>query len=587
MGHHERVIPSFAFILPLLLSLSCNFNTVERSVSTPGQFVLTGGNAKKLTLFMNNGYTFVLNTWSVDTVRHRIYGTGSQIDRVGVVFYLNSVSVNESDVSVSESNISATEGTTTGRVPIKVHGKDGSVTVLDTWSFDHASKVISGSGAQWNADRDLVSKSFYSLPSTDVALIEKNTVERSSIQSAFTVLITGNVVIAAICLTNPKACFGSCPTFYAQTDSGEALVAEGFSASILPVLEATDIDALVSVHPKNRVLPLRMTNEALETHSIRSADIIAVRRKHGGTVYISQDEQFYEARSVVPLSSALGSEGDCTELLRSFDSRERFSAADSFDLAGKETIELTFPSASFAHAGLILGFRHTLLSTYLFYQTLAYMGTSAGTLLAKIQSKPEEFLEHWQGPSELLGGIEVQIPEQNGGWRTVQVVKETGPIARNMTIVPLLEGAPATKIRLRMTKGMWRIDQTAMAEIVPVNDAVQIGPRAVYRDGKPDSTAFTQLTDPLQLLNTYPGDEYTIEYLLPEDFSERDLFLKSRGYYIEWMRDVWMKDENLARIAQLVSSPKQFLRTEAPRFKQAEQSMEQIFWSSKYVRPKQ
>ncbi len=50
--------------------------------------------------------------------------------------------------------------------------------------------------------------------------------------------------LSVFCLANPKACFGSCPTFYAWNGKDMKLMAEGFSSSILRSYEKSDIDML-------------------------------------------------------------------------------------------------------------------------------------------------------------------------------------------------------------------------------------------------------------------------------------------------------------------------------------------------------
>ena len=83
---------------------------------------------------------------------------------------------------------------------------------------------------------------------------------------------------------------------------------------------------------------------------------------------------------------------------------------------------------------------------------------------------------------------------------------------------------------------------------------------------------------------TLPGDEYTLVYDLPDNFGELELFLDSRGYYIEWMREEWLRDEDPARAAMMFFEPEKALRVLAPEFKRREARMEKIFWSSRYAR---
>ena len=78
-----------------------------------------------------------------------------------------------------------------------------------------------------------------------------------------------------------------------------------------------------------------------------------------------------------------------------------------------------------------------------------------------------------------------------------------------------------------------------------------------------------------------PGSEYKFNFILPASDSDYELFLYSKGYYLEWMREHWIKDENMFKLRQMVESPKTFLKTEAKDYKLYEKTMEQEFWDSK------
>jgi hypothetical protein len=85
-------------------------------------------------------------------------------------------------------------------------------------------------------------------------------------------------------------------------------------------------------------------------------------------------------------------------------------------------------------------------------------------------------------------------------------------------------------------------------------------------------------------LVTLPGDAYDIEYQLPPRPEQYELFLESRGYYLEWMRREWLAEENLPLAAQILLDPAGAVRTLAPAFKRREPELERLFWSSRYVR---
>ena len=132
-----------------------------------------------------------------------------------------------------------------------------------------------------------------------------------------------------------------------------------------------------------------------------------------------------------------------------------------------------------------------------------------------------------------------------------------GPLATDVVVVPLPADATG-RIRLRLARGHWRIDYLASARL-----GARVEPFAVE-----PSVAGARTFQPAQApLVTRPGDVHTYAFSLPPDAGRYELFLESQGYYLEWMRDEWLPEENPARAAQLVLNPEQLLRDVAPEFK--------------------
>lgn len=468
---------------------------------------------------------------------------------------------------------------------LKVHMLDGQVYVLSRWDLMSGKESISGEGRLLNFNREEIEEGPFTIPLNEVALFETNVLEASKSILAMATLTVPSAILSAYCLINPKACFGSCPTFYAWDGERMALQAEGFSASVCPVLEARDIDALYQAKPQSQDFELRVTNEALETHVIRYANILAVPRPTNGRTFATSSGEFWQASRIHEPNTCSAPEGNCLHVVRSLDGMERFSEADSHNLARRETIDLEFDSIPGKRLGLVLCFRQTLLTTYLFYQGLAYMGNSAGYWLAKLERGNETVKKYTNSLGEVLGGIEVLVQNAQGVWIKPAEIKETGPIASDvrMVLLPEIESSPM-KLRLRMTKGLWRVDYLALAEIGERADPIRLTPSAVFDNGLLDTESKKHLTHPESILVTTPGDKYTLVYSLPGDFQNYELFLESQGYYLEWMRPDWLKEENLERTIMMFTDPEGFLRLIAPEFKKIEPQMEYTFWRSKYVR---
>ena len=471
---------------------------------------------------------------------------------------------------------------------LKAHLKNGYVYLLSGWRADSGGRVISGSGQLFDVNRTPLASGAFRFPSDSVALFETNVLKPSGATTALTVMAGVTAVTAGICATNPKTCFGSCPTFYAPDSSGlEVLQAEGFSASIAPALEATDVDMLYASRPVERDFTIHVTNEALETHVIRRANLLALPRPSEGRVFATPSGAFLQATRFAAPSSCRASEGDCRAALARFDGVQRSSRTDSLDLGARETIDLTFDSVPAGRLGLVVASRQTLLTTYLLYQALAYLGDNAGTFLASLETGGPALRHRALAMNDALGRIEVLVPTGDE-WTPAGTTGETGPIAVDTKVIPLppQTGAQApVRLRLRLTRGLWRIDYVALVSLGDSVEPVRVPPSVVRRGGSVDHAATEALTDTAARtpLTTFPGDAYDIVYRLPEHPDRYDLFLEARGYYLEWLRREWLPEADPARAARLAFDPAGMLRELAPQFKAVEPSLEHLFWSSRYV----
>jgi hypothetical protein len=218
----------------------------------------------------------------------------------------------------------------------KLHMKNGDVYIFDDWKYSEKDSNISGKGNLLDYNRNNTSSGEFTIPLDSIVLAETNLISGSTGAGLLiaATIITG--IFTIVCIANPKACFGSCPTFYASNGTELIVQAEGFSSSISPSLEETDIDALYRIKPDNRNFEIQLKNEAYETHVIKEANILALPSKEGSRVIASPDAKFYEVTNLMEASEISGEEGDCSEKLCTFDGFERFSPADSHNLAEKE-----------------------------------------------------------------------------------------------------------------------------------------------------------------------------------------------------------------------------------------------------------
>lgn len=473
---------------------------------------------------------------------------------------------------------------------LKAHMKNGDLWILyDAWTVDTVQNLLNGQGVQYNHNRTQIGSGQASIPIQEVLIFETNQQLKGKENgriAALAILGALNVAGAISCQSNPKACFGSCPTFYQnENDDFHFADAEGFSNAIAPSLEYSDIDALNNAPLKSKHFSLTMKNEALETHCVREVQLLACPRKPGERIFQTPENQFLRCGPALPLLNARGPEGDVSRLLRTQDREERFSLSDPDNLSSKETIFLEFAPNTEAEAlGLTLDFRQTLMTTYFIYSAIAYMGDQVSDIFARMESSSDIRGKLNKGLKKELGGVDISVWDENlKTWRPAGSYYETGPIAINRQMLHLgnIAGSGPVRLKIDMNKGLWRLDYAALHPVHEVLEPIALKPTQVKHKGQVSATALAELNDPAQLLLSMPGDAWQLDFNLPAGTTDYELFLYSKGYYIEWMREEWLRDKNLLKLRQLLENPKYYLKSEAPAYKAYEASMEDIFWNSR------
>jgi hypothetical protein len=462
--------------------------------------------------------------------------------------------------------------------PLKVHTKSGTVYQLTQWNYVAEDSVLQAHGTLYDIDRRPVTDGEFRIPLDSMALVQT---ERTKELHPFGMigLVTMSVFwgsLTVACTADPKSCFGSCPTFYVDSVNRDRPLAEGFSASFARALEATDVDALGLVRPAGSSVTIRMANEAWETHAVRSVQLLAVPARRADEVFATAQGQFFEVRRLESPARCTGLAGDCRSALRAQDPLTWNSVTDSSDLAAQETIALAFvPPHRGPRVGLVLAARQSFVSTFVLYQTMAYFGQETGTWLAALERGDSLAHRAYRQVWGTLGKITVTVFDSVAGWRDVGSFEEAGPIATDVQLIPLgTVSSDTVRVRLTMARGSWRIGYAALATLgaelaaTTLEAGVVVGPHARGRD----------------YLITYPGDEYRFTFALPSDAESYALYIKSRGYYYEWMRGEWLAEQSPPMMALFALDPRAALRSLAPPFKAREQSFEQNFWASRFAR---
>jgi hypothetical protein len=477
---------------------------------------------------------------------------------------------------------------------LKAHMRNGDVVIFsEAWSVNLDQGIVFGAAIRYNAQRKGVEVGDATIAIDSVALFESNSLpdqaERSRLAALYT-LGALNTTVALICAASPKTCFGSCPTFYVnESDNLHYASAEGFSNAVLPSLEYADIDALNGVDFSGGLFTLTMKNEALETHAIRSVQLLAIPRTDQMRSYHNISNEFFRCSNYYPISSAIASEGDVTSALVHSDKQERISLSDANNMNSKEEIILSFRNVtSMDNLGLVLDFRQSLMTTYLIYSAFGYMGDEAGRILAEIERSGGAINYDNSAIKRTLGDIDVYLwDENNSRWEGQGSFTETGPIAINRQILPLQNliapsmTTDSVTIRLVLNRGLWRLDHVALTNIVDTAQPLCLRPTSVSVGGRNSTEALSRLNDTTRHLISLPGDVYKLDFTVPDTDHKYDLFVYSKGYYLEWHRSEWIKQKDLSKLNEMLLMPDRFLKSEAKLFKQYERAMEADFWNSR------
>jgi hypothetical protein len=478
---------------------------------------------------------------------------------------------------------------------LKAHHKDGSVYIFeDKWETD--SIHLKGMGTYYDFKRTVVSEKLQVVPLDSIALFETNTKIKSNKDKRvqmLSVMTAVDVVLGIICLSSPKTCFGSCPTFYLDDGNPNRLAdAESFSNAISPSMEYNDFDDIRYSSQGNKTLSFNMLNEALETHVVKKTDLAIISKPTAFDVFISSEEKFYVTSANYRLVNASASEGEITNVLEFADLKERFSLADEKALVNKEEILMTFDAKDLQNAGLKLSFRQTMMTTYALYSAIGYMGDEVSDIFAKLETSKDKNENLKTLLYNALGGIEVYTQQNDLTWKYEGEMYETGPIAQNHEILPLKfakEKNSTLKVKLVLNKGLWRLDHAALLKIEQQTQPIYIQPLKVFKNNREIKSILTiqKKSDKHQCELSMPGDAFKLLYSLPEIKQQGhnyQVFLDAKGYYIEWMRASWLKDKDLLALKGMLENPVKWLNDETSNYKKYEAAMEKQFWESKWTK---
>ncbi|MEJ7809937.1 MAG: hypothetical protein WKG32_05895 [Gemmatimonadaceae bacterium] len=439
----------------------------------------------------------------------------------------------------------------TVRSAVKAHLADGS-TIVFRRGVTVARDTVRGQGTRFDvalAGAGVATR----IPLDSVLAMESFQTEVNGAKTVlYSTLATAGALLGTVglaCAADPK-CFGSCPTFYADSAGTPVLEAEGFSSSISPLLEARDVDRLRAQPGPDGRLRLQVWNEALETHYINHLELLEIG--HASDEMALPDER---GRPVVVralteptlLRDRLGRDLRRT-LARTdgdvFRTDARALAAVSPE-DNDDYIELTAVApAGVDSAALVLRLRNSLLNTVVFYDyMLAKPGGRSLDWMAHDLNRIDRMAEvgRWYGQ---YFGLRVAVRD-GAAWREVAKLSDYGPIAWRDVALPIpVPRGDSLRLRISFVADQWRIDRLSLAgsmrratpRVVPLASVTD-------RDGAPVPAALADLrAADERYLRTTPRQRFTATFDVgAEGSSARTFLLASQGWYTEWVRGSWLK----------------------------------------------
>ena len=460
----------------------------------------------------------------------------------------------------------------------RFHLRSGEVVDAISWRLG-ADGAIVGDGARYSLERERVADGPFTLARREVELVEVSEARVVPSLIPLGVVSVGSLALTAYCIGNPKACFGSCPTFYVSGRGGApALQAEGFSTSVARRLEADDVDLMPDAVARNGAVEVEMRNEAVETHYLRRVALEVVDGPAGTAVHRLAGGGYVALASAArPLDAAD---------LADDDGVERTPGSDGVDLAARGSITLQFAPPLTRRAAVLLTARNSLMNTWVFYHVLARLGPEMGRFFTAIERGDVAALGALRAFDEALGGVTASTRQAGGPWRRAGEFGYLGPIARvtQAVVFDVEQPDAALEVRLDFARAHWRFDRVQVAPVRAEGlRAVSVDPEVTAAsEGHDRAAAARSLRGDGERLGTLPGDVLRLRFPVPAAGSgSRALFLRSRGYYYEWGREAWRGEADPADARRILADPRGALRTLAPAFAREEPALEALFEASR------
>lgn len=391
------------------------------------------------------------------------------------------------------------------------------------------------------------------LPLDSVVGIEVLQTGQVDVGLSFLATVGGTAVTLAAASALAVAIFGSCPTVYLPTPvpADEPPVAELFSYSVAPLLEARDVD-LYPGRAEGGRLRLDLRNEALETHFINHLELLEVAHRADEVIVPTGEDQPLALSGWVegvrltdragrdqgaPLARAGGATYRTPEAFVTGATQESL----------EDWIEVALPERpSTDSVALVLRLRNSLLNSVFLYDFMLSGDDLRGIEWLGRTLQQVGSAAAFGGWYQRRMGLHVDVWTE-GRWVEVDRLPDTGPIAWKdaVAVLPVPEGAGPLRYRLRFLADQWRIDQIRLAEGIRRPEVVAHPVAAVEdAEGRSYGEAVRVLGEPDEAyLETRPGTALWIDFDVADRPAEmeRAFLVAAQGYYTEWIRPDWIR----------------------------------------------
>ena len=439
--------------------------------------------------------------------------------------------------------------------PAKAHLYDGSLIVFAD-GFVMSEGIIKGNGIRYDLTRE-PQVTIDSISIDSIACLEYYKKELQA--GPFLGSLSAPLLFLAAIQNEDiyKAFFGSCPTVYSFDGEKYTLEAECFSYSVSPSIETDDLDRIDHGKVINGDFVLNIRNEALETHYINQMKLLAVDHPKeyepfpANRKFLERKDQiilFGQESDIIKATSKSGQ--NVAALLTARDEKWYRSAASTVQELSKRVTRDWVEVATEVPEGakimnVAIRFRNTLFHTIVFYDLLLDGEGVRGIDWMGVDMADPIYLSSLYDWYQKYFGIDVQLWDKDGYEQKIHI-DDTGPIAWRQVAFELpVPRGQEVRIRFEFLADNVMLDwvgisfDTSPEFTIRELDCQEIIDNNGKRNKIDPSTI--KLSDN-QYLITSPAESYFINFEVEDERNgmKRTYFLKSRGFYIEWIRHDWL-----------------------------------------------